>query len=363
MNSSISRRRLLGCGAACVAASFMGALPLFAGPNYRLGSRWKTANRLLSPFTQVDGMLYLNGEATVEAWDLAEERVRWRQPLQNRAAFRPRVAGSAVITGGRGHLAAWNRGGGESLWEYRPTGELGVPLIHNDRVHLGERHRLITLDAASGRRLWSFDTDRSARIAYAPIGYRDRLLLGSGDGRLYAFSASDGELLWRVDREADWQYLRQLAVHDSLLIAGGYHDEIFAISLDDGSIIWRFYAGNFVNSQLVVDRKVCFWSPTGWIYALDADTGALLWRHRTVDYRERDRPQNWASVMAELVAHDGRLYILAMDHVLHVLDLDSGRELATHRLSLAVRPFVCIDPAGALYLGSSDGEIVKLTLT
>lgn len=351
--------------AACIASPLLGSPLSVAEPAFAIRRRWQTANRQLSPIVQGDGMLYLNGESTVEAWELAGGRIRWRQPLNKKAAFRPRVSGEVLITSGRNHLAAWKRDDGSLRWTHQPQGELGVPLVHNGRVHLGEHHRLLTLDAASGRRLWAFDTTRNARIAYAPVGYRDKLLLGPGDGQLYAFSASDGELLWRVDREADWQYLRQLAVHDAMLIAGGYHDELFGIDLEDGAIIWRFNAGNFVNSQLVVDGKICFWSPTGWIYALDANTGAVLWRHQTIDYKAKGRPQNWASVMAELVAHDGRLYILAMDHVLHILDLTSGDELAAHHLPLAVRPFVCIGDTreGGLYLGSSAGEIVELGFT
>ena len=129
-----------------------------------------------------------------------------------------------------------------------------------------------------------------------------------------------------------------MGIHNDILVAGGYHDELFGINLGDGAIVWRFNAGNFINSQLVADGKVYFWSPTGWIYALDANSGVVLWRHKTIDYMDKSRPQNWASVMAELVAHDRHLYILAMDHVLHVLDLNTGDELAIHRLPLAVKP-------------------------
>ncbi len=187
------------------------------------------------------------------------------------------------------------------------------------------------------------------------------MLLGPGDGLLYAFSASDGRIIWKVDHESDWQYLRQLHLSGEILVAGGYHDEIFGIRVRDGKIIWRFNSGNFINSHLVTKGKAYFWSPTGWIYALDALNGSVVWKHRTTDFQKRSRKRNWAPIMAELVADDKRLFILAMNNVIHVLDLESGDKLDKIKLSEAVRPFIRLEESAARFLvGSKKGEILHL---
>jgi outer membrane protein assembly factor BamB len=365
MTVLLSRRQLIGCGAALAVLPWIGSAAFQPSTGITVLQQLKTGNRLLSPFTLQGNALYLNGDSTVEAWDKDKAQMLWQRPLESHAGFRPRLSEDVLITSGRHHLAAWDKDNGTARWRYAPNDELAVPLVHDNRIHFGDRHSVITLDATSGKRIWSFDTIASARIAYAPIGVGNKILIGPGDGCLYALSADKGELLWKVDREADWQYLRQLGIYNDLLIAGGYHDELFGINMQDGSIVWRFYAGNFINSQLVTDGKVCFWSPTGWIYALDANTGSVLWRHKTIDYKNRGRAQNWSPVMAELVARDNLLYILAMDHILHVLDLNTGDERASLELPERVRPFVSIDEHNPqrLFLGSNDGHILQLELT
>ncbi len=357
---SPARRRLL---AGVLAAPLLFVRRGVAGSSVTVLDRLKTGNHTLFPFTLSDGLLYLNGNAMVEAWDIGGRGRLWHRPLDAQAAFRPRLTENRVLSGGRTHLAGWERLSGAKRWSYAGKAELGVPLAHDGRVHFGEGHRLITLDAATGEPLWSFPTTANSRIGYAPTARGHILFLGPGDGILYAFSCSTGELLWKIDRESDWQYLRQLTVIGNILVAGGYRDEIFGLDMEDGSMLWRFDAGNFINSQLAADGAVCFWSPTGWVYALDAGSGSMLWRHRTVDYRDRDRKRNWAPVMAEMVADNGRLYVLAMDHVLHVLDLGSGNELEQHALPAPVRPFICLEPGKQrLLLGSTIGEVLYLEL-
>ncbi len=165
---------------------------------------------------------------------------------------------------------------------------------------------------------------------------------------------------WQVDRYNDWQYLRQLDISNGMLVAGGYHDEMFGIDPNNGEIKWRFVAGNFINSELVSDGLVYFWSPTGWIYALDTADGKVRWRHRTINWANPTYPGSWSSIMAEIEADERYIYILAMDDVLHQLDKKTGEEVSCLTLEDDMRPFVTLTyTKGELIFGTKRGEIVK----
>lgn len=360
---SPSKRRFLEGAAAFALSPVLFTRSARGSDSVAVLDRWTTGNETLFPFARANEFLYCGGDRAVEAWNIGERKRLWIRPLDHSAVFRPRIARGLVVTSGRSQLACRERLTGDLRWEHHPRAELSVPLLDGGRVYIGEGHRLMSLDARSGQTLWAFDTMPGSRIAYAPAVRGDAIFLGAGDGLLYCLSAREGELVWQVDRESDWQYLRQIANAGDALVAGGYHDEIFAISATDGGIIWRFNAGNFINSQLVRGNAVYFWSATGWLYALNIANGSVIWRHRTVDYGDPHRKQNWAPILAELVADDDYLYVLSMDHVLHLLELESGHAVADYRMPVAVRPFVCLGPeARSVLMGSTRGDALYLRL-
>jgi len=298
-----------------------------------------------------------------ECWNPDKGTRVWQQVLESPAVFRPRLSGDLVISTGRSHIAAWKCSDGAQKWLYTGMAELGVPLLHKQHLYFGQGDGLETIDVKTGKRLWSFKTTKSSRIGYAPTAVGNMLFLGTRDGILYALSCKDGKLLWKVDREKDWQYLRQLAVSGKTLVCGGYHDEILGLDINDGEINWRFKAGNFINSQLVHDGSIYFWSPTGWIYALNADTGEVLWRTLTMNYRNSASKANWAPVMSEMVADNDYLYVLAMDNVLHILDLKIGKEVEQLCLNIHVRPFLVLEGGSKrVFLASTVGELMSFKL-
>ena len=79
------------------------------------------------------------------------------------------------------------------------------------------------------------------------------------------------------------------------------------------------------NSHHVADGTAYLWSPTGWVYAINAQSGQVRWRHRTTDFTGYRR--NRVLLMAELITWANVLDALAMDQVVHRLDRASGKEI------------------------------------
>lgn len=78
-----------------------------------------------------------------------------------------------------------------------------------------------------------------------------------------------------------------------------------------------------------------------------------------MNYQNPSSSSNWAPIMSEMVADSDHLYILAMDNVLHILDLKTGKEVEQYCFKLPVRPFIVLDSKmQRIYLGSTTGELM-----
>ena len=298
------------------------------------------------------------GERTLGLLNPASAAPLWAvsHKLPEGAAFRPRARNGVVVCGGQREIGAWQFNNGKEIWRHRASRQLGVPCLHRDLAYFGDGHELMALRLKSGEIAWRFSAIPDTQISYAPVASGDMLLVGPGDGRLYALSAEDGKPRWVLNRIDEWQYLRQLHVEGDVLVAGSYQETLYGIDIASGRQLWDFSAGNFINSHHVAAGSAYLWSPTGWIYAIDIRTGAMRWRHRTTDYRGDSR--NWGALMAELVTHGNRLYALDLTNVLHVLSTETGEEIARHALPEAVRPFVLPLSGNALVFGAGNGDLL-----
>lgn len=361
------RRRLLILALAMlVTAPFLAFRPAAAeNPDYEILQRWQTGNRLLRPITYDDGMLYLAGDTTIEAWDVKQGRQLWQRTLELEADFRPRVTDDMVLANGRTYLIAMDRKTGETRWSLHPDKPLGTPYHHKGLIITGIGPLLTALDAKTGKVRWTMTTDQKKGIWYAPTGFGDdSILFGPGDGFLYALDADTGAVQWKINRAKEWQYLRQLHLSGPTLVAGGYKDNLFGLDAATGAAKWYWYSGNFINSHLVHEGAVYLWSPTGWVYSLDAHTGSRNWRTKS-DYfpRKSKRRTPWAPVMAEIVANERGVYILDMKSVLHILDHGTGKETSSIQFPGKLRPFVALEPgSNRLFIGNNKGEILYVEL-
>ena len=327
-------------------------------PTLGVLGRWETGNATLSPLSAAQGVIHFTGDRSYGA--IAPDRAAplWVRDhaLDGGAVFRPRIAGPLVIASGQHWMTAADRATGETVWTYRARTQTGVPLATPDLVCFGDGHEYVALDAATGVERWRAAGVPDTLASYAPAIAGDTVLACSGDGVLRAFRAQDGAALWSVERRAAWQYLRQLHVDGDVLVAGSYTEKLFGLSVHDGAELWTFTAGNFINSHHVADGAAYLWSPTGWVYAVDAQTGAVRWRHRTTGYD--GRAGDWASLMAELVTQGGRLYALAMDNILHVLDAASGAETAVAKVPDRIRHAVLPLPGAGVAFPTTRGSVL-----
>ena len=136
-----------------------------------------------------------------------------------------------------------------------------------------------------------------------------------------------------------------------MVYAGSDDNRVYALDAETGELLWSFKTQDVIRSSpTVTNGGVYVGSNDNHVYALDSETGALLWRYDTGDWVQYSPP-----------VRDGIVYVAAMsegDRRIHALDGASGDVLWVAETSY---PFDDeLAPAvekGKVYAPSGSGEL------
>jgi len=175
---------------------------------------------------------------------------------------------------------------------------------------------------------WRFDAGHM--VVASPVVADGVLFAGARNGVFYALDAKSGALRWKF--AADAPITATAAVADGIAYFISASNTIYALNAADGALVWKRTTGAdlpfdamagfamvqdwdyWSSSPLAYEGRVCVGSGDGKIYALDAKTGAVIWRHATAG-RVRSSP-----------ATDGKtIYVGSFDGTMRALDIASGK--------------------------------------
>jgi outer membrane protein assembly factor BamB len=257
---------------------------------------------------------------------------------------------------------------GDILWSYDMIGELdvfphnlatGSPLIIGDLLYtitsngVDEGHvnipspfspHMIALNKNTGEFVWE-NTDVGEGIlhgswtnpSYAEINGTGQIVVAGANGIVYGLNATTGETVWTFDcnpKDAEW-----------ILGGRGTRNNILATPVIYNN---RVYVG--------VGQDPEHGEAPGHFFAIDATgTGDVTDTHKVWS---RDGEDFYRTMSTAAIA-DGVLYISSLSGFLHALDADTGEEFWTYDAFAAVwgSPFV-VD--GKVMLGDEDGDIAVL---
>lgn len=226
-----------------------------------------------------------------------EDRAIWRLglPTQPQTTRKPTVQwryelGAAVagITGGLalsedGTVLFAASGENKNTTDYR----------YGRRVH--------AVDARSGKGLWAVRRCESSEVGpcdpnTSPVYRQGLVLVGDGDGHLYALNASSGDTVWRFrgpyvakgsDGSCKSSVYDTAAVEDDRAFFGSNDCRLWAVNLTTGRCLWNAsFDGVIDGSSPVVSRGLVLSAsdrqnasdPTaGQVMAVNASTGAVVW--------------------------------------------------------------------------------------
>lgn len=364
------------------------------------GSRGSTANKLASFQAQVttnwpqygfgpNGGRCNRFETTLDPKNVGKLALRFSYAAPADLGP-PVVAGGMVYFGaGDGNVYALNAGTGTFIWKasgYGPAVAAGAVYV------MGSDFSLDALNAKTGTQVWSYNIQIPAEApvvsggtvyvtAETVAGY-DSFALNASTGFLYwrsfiwsnpglgspavaggvlyvgASGGSSGPDLLAVSYGSVlWQYpigvTSSPAVVNGVVYAGSTDDNIYALDENTGTLLWKYSTAGSVNSSpAVADGVVYAGSEDGSVYALNATTGALMWKH-SIGY-----------FAASPAVANGVVYVVSgkgNDYPVNALDAKTGALLWKYALT-GRQPSDPIVVNGMVYFGGADGYLYAFGL-
>jgi eukaryotic-like serine/threonine-protein kinase len=253
----------------------------------------------------------------------------------------PPDATSGMFRGGPDHAGTVPARGvphvGGLLWRFQSQGPVrSSPTLAGDAVFVGSGDgNLYALDAHTGRERWRFAA--GAAVSSGPAVTSDAVFFTALDGSIYAVARRDGKLRWRVRTGAEaalpWghegtdYYSSSLVVAAGLVIVGSGDGSVYALDAASGRQRWRVRTGGRVRSSpAVVDGTVYVGSFDGVFYTLDARTGAERWRYATEGASLASQRYGYdrRSIQSSPAVAGGTVYVGSRDGHLYALGASDG---------------------------------------
>ncbi len=275
----------------------------------------------------------------------------------------------ALVTTRDGSVVCIDLGDKKVSWKTRvPSEVLSRPMLYNNivLVRTGDG-RLLGLDLGTGKIKWSYAQTIPAltlRGSSSPVIARGRVFVGLDNGRLIALSPIDGEVIWDIaltvpQGRSEIQRLVDIdgrsELYGRLLYATSFQGRMAAIDVITGQFVWsRPFSSH---SGLTLDKDAVYSSDDmSYVWALDRNTGATLWKQEKLKLREITRPVLFGEY---LVVGDYEGY-------LHVMSKFDGHFVARTQVSdgglgsgMLVPPVV---QGERIYALTRDGLLASYTL-
>jgi outer membrane protein assembly factor BamB len=217
-------------------------------------------------------------------------------------------------------------------WKFQTgAGIFSSPAVLGGVVYVGSLDtNFYAIDAESGAERWRFRTDGPIRSSPAVVD--GTVYFYSRDGLVYALQASNGQEAWRC-RIAETNQTRSFddyeyfdsspTVVDGVLYIGSGDKHLYAIQAETGQVLWKFPVNGKVSSPPAVAGGTVYFGVTdGNFFALDAVSGTQLWKFKTQGNSGNGYPKG--DVLHAPVVVDGQVFFGSRDSAVYALDAATG---------------------------------------
>ena len=265
------------------------------------------------------------------------------------------VSDGIVYAADMQQVVALDAESGDELWIFPPGDDGGGP-FYTVSLQDGEAIYVTSLERAGGglfakpphgairalaledrRPLWPTPITRSGEFAAAGAIADGLLVIGNGDGNVYAFTLESGGEAWSYTTGGR-VWATPLILSDTVYIASLDHS-LYALELETGREVWQFEAdGAMAARPLPLHGILYIGAFDNRVYALEQETGAKVWHFQG---------ENW---FWGTPATDGTLiYVVDVSGDVYALDSETGSEV----WSAAVNEPVHVEP-----VLSQDGDLI-----
>jgi outer membrane protein assembly factor BamB len=237
--------------------------------------------------------------------------------------------------------------------------------LTTDAVAAKPELKLVWRTHVSGMESFAFRPQEYARPVF--VTRSDDIVVGTSDGNVTRLRAGSGEIVWRkllssTREDGILPIHADPVVHNGVIYVGSINGSVLALDYDDGTILWEYRAEDAIESTLTVSEGRLFFTDAREIlYAVDAETGKLLWRF------QRPAPEFFTIKGAGTPVIDGdAVYCGFADGTLVAVQIDTGETIWTSDLTNEEVEFTDIDMPvivgdRLLYAGSYSGGVFGIS--
>lgn len=245
------------------------------------------------PVKVVNSKIYIaNADGDIAVMDLQTGKVLWQTHLNDRIAAGPGYGdGLIVVANNKAEVIVIKEGSGEQLWRQKVSSEvLAEPLVSEDKVFVQTIDgKVFALAKETGKKLWVDGREIPAltlRGNSKPLIVKDKLLVGFATGELVAYNMESGKVMWdvaiavpsgRTDLERIVDIDGLFAVNGGMVYVASYQGKIAAVSLDEGRLVWSREMSSYTGVA-ADDTQIYVTDEKGFVWGLDINSGATLWR-------------------------------------------------------------------------------------
>ncbi|WP_139558545.1 outer membrane protein assembly factor BamB family protein [Methylotetracoccus oryzae] len=304
-------------------------------------------------------------ETVLNPSNVADLSLRWTFSTGSLVHNSVSLAGGVAYFGSfDGYLYAVDGKTGQPVWRVKPAppgphccGTLmntGSPAVANGKVYIGTiDHYFYAFDQKTGRQLWGIDTKDDLE-GTSPTVAGNVVYIGGGCPEsdcfngLRALNAETGAEIWKV--KVDRGVATGATVADGVVYVGSGAGNVYALDAATGATLWKTGLGRtqMSLSAALVDDVLYLGSSGGAVYAINTGDGSLLW--------SATLPTNSFSGPA---VQGGTVYIGA-GGFLYAFDAESGNVLWSADLGGQVIWSSPTVANGVVYCGSNGGGVVAV---
>ncbi|HJU25226.1 MAG TPA: outer membrane protein assembly factor BamB [Rhodanobacteraceae bacterium] len=315
-----------------------------------------------------DGKLYVASvDGKLAALDAATGKTIWENDTRTHGLFGyfgkkkhypdalyaggPSVNGDLMVVGTLdGHVYGLDAATGKQRWAAELSDEVvSAPTIDGGLVYARTNDgRIYALDAATGARKWVNDQAEIPLLSLRGNGpvlvAHGVVFYGSDDGKIVALRSDTGSAQWQQqlakgEGRSDIEKLDDadgsLQLDGDTLFADAYHGSLVSVNAPDGKVNWNRPFSSYVGVA-IAGKQVIGIDEDSQVWAMDASTGADVWKQDELEYRWLTGP-----------AVQGRYAVVGdLQGYVHWLNLADGKLAARERLSrdaIRARPLVVGD--------------------
>ena len=325
-------------------------------PAQTLGPVWAKAALYNHHFTG-DTSHYYRPSFAVNA-EYPEVKKVWEYQAQSDMGTGNVLDGNQVIgTDTDGWLFALDSRTGRKLWAFRSAGKVySTPAAAGGLVVFASTDKNVYC-VRKGRLVWKFETGKPD--VAAPVIEGGTVFIGGSDGHFRALDLATGQLRWDFAEVKGFVVDRPLVYGDNVYF-GCWANDFYALDKRSGRLVWKWSSGasNRMFSPaacwpVAAHGQVFIVAPDNVMTALDAGTGAVVWRQRVPGLRVRES--------MGLSADSSTVFVKTMDGVLiGVSATDPALNVAWQpelRLGYELSPTRLLEDKGALYVPTHSGMV------